>query len=148
MGEEKILAFQGTQEVIGSCMFRQDSTGGISLSLSLRGRDYEISMASGKAKRRKGADTARPPFFIQPAGHGLSFSLWDAAERKKADETAGVFSEFGWMPANQDIHFTEMLESGPRTELALVALASLAFSWSSGSFISITRLSAKDTNAS
>lgn len=36
MGEEKILAFQGTQEVIGSCMFRQDSTGGISLSLSLR----------------------------------------------------------------------------------------------------------------
>ena len=39
------------------------------------------------------------------------------------------------MPANQDIHFKEMPEDGPHTELALVALASLSFSWSSGGFV-------------
>ena len=135
MGAEKILVFQGLREVIGSCMLRQDSMGSVSLSLSLRGRDYEISMASGKAKHTKGMDSARSPFFMQLAGHGLSFSLWDSAERKKVAETASLFSEFGWMPANQDIHFTEMPEDGPHTELALVALASLSFSWSSGGFV-------------
>ncbi len=130
----KILIFKGVNMEIGSCQIHPFRKDGFCSFFNLNSKEYKIDFSSQKIRHTKDKYDSSP-YFVYLGSNGISFSIYDMQSQRKVAETASVFTEMGWSPSNQDIHFLKIPEDSSQVELVLLILAAMTFMWSSCSFI-------------
>lgn len=130
MNSHQFVIHRGFHEAYGSGSikpYRKNSL--LEVNLELGGKEFLVRLPMGKDETKKNGMASRYQYrYGKSPG---SFVVHESVSKGKIAESKAVFTEAGYSPCNQDVHFYE----NAAMEEVLLMLTAFTFSWSTGAYI-------------